>query len=227
MLERNLREIEKILRFLVKLSNDCYDQKKDVLRGSINGKAYDTYCFLSTILRPVRGEQLNYLISHEPDGRLRLEVKNFYLPPFYKHNKEFIPVLNIEANFMPTMPSPKLDLRVALVTIDYALSRLYILGYRYELPHVNNEESEHNYCHQQFTRKPLYIKEEHEDLCEMVDTWVPEHLPCTIIPAKTPVEHFICMLIGLYGSKARDLVIKMDIGGEYEKPLEYLVIQQA
>lgn len=221
-LEKNLREIEKILRYLAKISNDCYDQRRDLLKGSMNKKAFDTYTFLSYVFRPVRSDQLNKLIANEPQGHLKLVVNNFYLPPFYKHNKEFIPVLSLEADFTLTEQSPKLDLRVALITLDNNNGpKLLIFGYRYELPHINEEESEHNYCHQQFTRRPLRIKEQDEGLCKMVDEWAPEHIPCTIIPAKNPVEQFVCMLIGLYGSRARELVIKMEIAGENRKPLEY------
>lgn len=222
VLADNLRAIERVLRFLTKLSNSCYDERKDVFKGSINGRAYDAYTFLSTIIRPTRYDQLNYLIENEPDGKLRLEVNNFYLPPFYKHDKEFVPVLKLEANFTESVPMPKLDLRLALVTIDYAKSRLCIFGYRYEMPSAEPKQSEHSYCHQQFTRKPLDIPEKNEGLCDMAADWVPQQIPCTMIPAKTPVEHLICMLIGLYGSRARDLVIKMDVGAEHKKPFKYL-----
>ena len=222
VLSADLRAIERILRFLVKLSNNCYDDRKDVIKDSMNKRAYDAYNFLSKIIRPTRFDELNHLIENEPNEKLQLEVNNFYLPPFYKHNKEFVPVLRLKANFSKSVRMPKLDLRIALVTIDYAKSKLCIFGYRYEMPHTEPEQSEHNYCHQQFTRKPLDIPEENEGTCEMVAEWVPEQIPCTMIPAKTPVEHLVCMLIGLYGSRARDLVIKMNIGAEHKKPLEYL-----
>lgn len=216
---KDLRTIERVLKFLIKLSSDCWHDGKDLLKEPLDTKANDTFQFLSRVIRPIVSGELNSLIENEPCGKLCLEVNNFYLPPFYEHNKEFVPVLHLDADFAESASSPKLDLRIALVTLNYKNSTLCIFGYRYEMPHA---DSVHNYCHQQFTRKPLLMKDEDEKLCEIVPGWAPEHIPCTITPAKTPVEHLICMLIGLYGSKARDLVIKMDISAEYKRPLGYL-----
>jgi hypothetical protein len=215
---KDLREIEKILRFLVKRSHDCWHDGKDLLRNPLDLKARDTYDYLCKLRPPTRLEQLNYLIKSESSGRLKLDVNNLYMPPFYEHDKQFVPVLHLVADFSKSIPSPKLDLRVALLTLNYGNGKICVFGSRFEMPH---KDSTHNYCHQQFTRKPLLMGSDEELCCEMVAQWVPEHVPCTITPAKTPVEHLVCMLVGLYGLKGRDLIVEMDISSDYKRPLSY------
>jgi hypothetical protein len=215
---KDLRTIESILRFLAKRSFDCWSSGRDLLRNPLDAKARDTFNYLCKLRPPTRLEQLNHLIKNEPSGGLRLEVDNLYLPPFYDHDKQFVPILNLAADFSKPAVWPKLNLRIALMTINYEKGMIFVFGSRFEMPH---EGSDHNYCHQQFTRKPLLQGSAEESCCEMTGEWLPEHLPCTLMPAKTPVEHMLCMLVSLYGLKARDLIIEMDIGGDYKKPLYY------
>jgi len=212
--DEDLRAIERILKFLIKSSKKCWWLDKSQFKVKWNEKAKDNFDYMVTRIPPTKPEELDDLIQHEPHDKRKLEVKNLYLPPLPAFDKEFVPILQLEADFSQSAKA-KLDLRVALVTLNDQM-KLCIFGYRFEMPHRNTD---HDFYHGQFTRVPITIKNM-ESLCEMVAEWTPQHIPCVITPARRPTDHLICMLIGLYGKQAQDLVT--DVGAEHKKVLQYL-----
>jgi hypothetical protein len=53
------------------------------------------------------------------------------------------------ADFSKPADWPKFNLCIALMTINNKKGTFFIFGSRFEMPH---KDSDHNYCHHQFTR---------------------------------------------------------------------------
>jgi len=217
-----MKELFRILRFLTRQSANCYRNNQNVLGGELDKKAEETYKFLIKTRYPLPINELDdEKIDHKSHS---FERNNIYLPPFYRWDKEFIPIMNFKINYSRGS-KPDLCMKIALITVNGEGGKLRVFGYRYESPSEPDDggESEHNYFHQQFTREPFAPDEKQKDLCETTAEWAPEHIPCTITPARTAVQHLICMIIGLYGAHAKEIITKMSpISGESMKPLQYV-----
>ena len=126
---------------------------------------------------------------------------HLYLPTIWKGNAVQVPILTWKYNF--SLAKPQTSLYVALLQIAETSGRLQGIGLRFETPEEPGEgsESAHNYWHAQITRgftreRPLMDGD--RALCP---EWFPESYPAFPLPAYTPEELVVCMLVSLYGVK--------------------------
>ncbi len=154
-----------------------------------------------------RAEELASLLPSESKPVLGHPPRvHLYLPTMWKSGVQ-VPVLTWKFDF--SEETLKLSLYLALlqrpvVPGEARFGPLQAMGLRFESPEgTDDEPSAHGYWHTQITRgftrdRPLMDGGRH--LCP---EGLPESNPALPVPAATPAELFLCMLISLYGRAIR------------------------
>lgn len=200
-----------VLRRLAHLSGQCWRNERDLDHSKLAQETKDNYHRLIVRRYPMKVEELEKLIKQDSDGDC-LCIDRFYLPPL-DADRGFIPVLSLECDFRNA--PPRICLRIGMFSYEDGEESLQVFGFRFETGIAN---SNHDYCHGQYTRKPF-----EDNLCGWPNR-APETYPCIITPAKCPVSLIFCMLISFYGKKIRGSSVfsELNLDHKYLNPLEYL-----
>mgnify|MGYP001084519065 CR=1 FL=1 len=200
-----------VLERLNELSIKKWHQQKDLRGSTIGPRTIYNFERLTTRYYPIHETAFKKLVSETSEDLCLYFEKGYYLPPL-DYDREFIPLLALDCNLKHEPPI--LMFRVGLYRYDpRKIDKFQGIGFRFE----KYEESNHNYYHMQLTKKPIKIQE-YEYL-----EWMPEHIPCVLLPAKDPVSLIFSMLISLYGNRiAEQMITPMNIDGKYKEPLKFL-----
>ncbi len=209
-LKKDFEIMCQVLERLNELSEKLWRNDKDLKDDELISSTRDNHEYLTYFIPPYSEESFKKLIK-ENLASLHLDFEeNFYLPPL-DANKDFIPLLALCSNF--NNDTPQLQLRIGMYRyIDNNDTRFQCFGIRFE----KHEESNHNYYHAQFTKKPHHQKHEYFE-------WLPEHIPCILVPANNAVELIFSMLISLYGTRIYNKFINpLNIDGKYKRVIRFL-----
>lgn len=177
-----------ILQRIHRLQERYWREEHDLSDNSLPKRVTDIYHVMTvSVGYPLKEAELNEFLKA---GNGHIAISNLFLPPLELDN-EFIPIMNVDCNF--DSKPPEIRLCVGM----FGLSRNKqpkVFGFRFETGHVN---SNHNYCHGQFTRKFLRNSEKFA----IFPTWIPEEIPCILVPANDPVSLLCVLLISFYGKR--------------------------
>lgn len=125
---------------------------------------------------------------------------HLYLPTVWKGGAVQVPVLTWTFDF--GLARPQASLYLALLQVPEVSGQLQALGLRFETPEEGGDgaESAHNYWHAQVTRgftRERPLEDRGRALCP---EWLPDSYPAFPLPATTPAELLVCVLISLYGA---------------------------
>jgi len=206
---KDLEVLCQVLRQLNRFSDRLWRQKKDLQGSSLTPSARSNYDRLIIAKYPTEDKDFEDIESNA--SKLgKIELGQFYMPPL-EGNKDFIPLLWVECDFK-TSP-PKAEFRVGMYRF-LSGGKPQCLGFRFEM---HNTSSNHNYYHVQVTPRP------HPEVdCDYAD-WIPDEIPCVLLPAKNAVSLVLCMLISFYGRRiSEQMISQMNIDKKYKEPLAFL-----
>lgn len=202
-----------VLKNLHHLSQREWRQKRDLTKETI-----DNYEDLTATRKclPMSTWDLEGLLKQGSSKSALSFDKPFYLPPL-DEDKDFIPILSLSCDFNKN-PS-EIYLRIGMYRYPKEdASKLQGFGFRFERHGMQqNSKSSHNYYHMQVTTKP------HDYIPHETPAWIPESIPCVLMPAENPVSLVFCMLICFYGKKiVRQMISSMNIDKKYTEFWRYL-----
>jgi hypothetical protein len=201
---KDLETLCHILRWIHKLQDKHWRDNLDLSGSILDSDARNNYNSVTTrVCFPIKEKELDDLIKTSVEGNHHLTIGNLFLPPL-DLNKDFVPVLSITSDFEAAPPNTQLW--VGMFSCDKKRN-LRVWGFRFETAHVNTN---HDYSHSQFTRTFRRTKDGRK--FQNLPEWMPEHLPCIVVPSNGPVSLVFCMLISLYGQRGYGLITKM--GGD-------------
>ena len=208
---KDLQALGQVLRQLNQFSSNLWRAEKDFRGSALIEDAKSNYESLITRRYPIKDADLEEIIEKSyQDGKITLGDR-FYLPPL-EGNKEFIALLFLDCDFKKD--PPKVDLRVGMYRFTRESGVLQGFGFRFEM---HDHSSNHNYYHVQITTQP------HKKLAHEYVSWIPEELPCVLLPATNPVSLVFCILISFYGRRISERMISpMNIDRKYKEPLQFL-----
>jgi len=213
--------LRQILQFMMKKSKYCWRNRIDISGEKLRSETREDYRSLIKRMFPSKWGNLDPLIKKACKSKAKLaasDVGHVYFPPFYGDDREFVPVITFEADFSGELP--QFLFRIAMLAYNRDNSKLRVFGCRFETPHAN---SNHDYCHAQFTRDPLDISASgNSESVEMMVEWAPEHIPCILAPARGPASLLVWLIVDLYGKKSAPLFSTMKFDKAYKEPLRYL-----
>ena len=191
--------------------------------GEVTNRNYQT--IISGLFSPIEDQELDKVIGDSLRNSMQISIGNLFLPPLAQ-NKDFIPVLSLNCDFS----SSPIYMRLCVGMFSFSDDgELQLLAFRFEL---NQPNSNHDYCHGQFTR--AFSKEKNspsirrvEEVTPVFDSlpnWMPESTPCMVVPAKCPVSLLFCLLISFYGKSISNFISDLNIDGTYFETFELLNI---
>jgi hypothetical protein len=200
-----------VLEELNELSLKKWRNSKDLRDSDIRQNTRSNYEKLSIQYYPLQEKTLKKLIR-ESQNSLSLTIENsFYLPPLDSDN-DFIPMLSFNCNLREAPPI--IEMRIGMYRYNNDDNNQFQgIGFRFE----KHEESNHDYYHMQLTKIPIEIQT-HEYL-----NWMPEHIPCVLLPADNSVSLIFSMLVSFYGNRIVNIMINhMNIDSKYKEFLRYI-----
>ncbi len=148
----------------------------------------DTYHSITgQVCYPLKDTELDALLKA---GNQHIAINNLFLPPL-ELDTDFIPIMSLDCDFSVT-PSV-MRLYVGMFSLSQKRNPK-VFGFRFETGHSN---SNHNYCHGQFTRTFMRNSEKFA----IFPRWIPEEVPCILVPANDPISLFCVMLVSFYGKR--------------------------
>jgi hypothetical protein len=212
---KDLEILGQILKRIHNIQEKYWSENLDLSGSKLPRISRDNYEFVATnICPPIRTEVLASKIKACTDGNTQLIIGNLFMPPL-DLDKEFVPVLSI----MCDPRSSNMRLCVGMFSFTQKHSPL-VFAFRFETAHLG---SNHDYHHGQFTRTWTYERENRRVTnVSTLPGWMPQHIPCVILPSKSSVSLMICMLISFYGERLQKHISDLNIDGKYLEAFEYL-----
>jgi hypothetical protein len=200
--------VGQLLLRIFRISRRQWEKQRTLEDEKVNDVIYEDYQKLLVQKPPIAEGELLNLLQKPRHSRLLLD-RPFYLPPL-KHNREFIPMLQI--NWKLLEDSSEISIRIEMHRYiqeypDTGRPHLRSLGFRFEI----HKGMAHDYMHVQVIRPGN-------------PEWLPTSLPCIPTIADCPVSLLFCALTSLYGKNMYNMLFAgMDMPGKYLDPLREIL----
>lgn len=151
-----------------------------------------------------KGKLENLIRNSKSSLRMQFDGYHVYMPPLWK--SDIFSLLWIKCNLGKVPP----ELRLYLEVYGCVPNGIRGVGFRFETPEANIDQSIHDYWHVH-----LHFEGVHEAL-----DWAPDHIPCLPAVARCPVSLTLYLLRSLYDKDVlKQIVNKLRIPGTYLTPL--------
>ncbi|MCJ7634606.1 hypothetical protein MUP77_19720 [Candidatus Bathyarchaeota archaeon] len=203
-----------VLKQTVNLSSRNWRNRVDFEGNEISKEAFDLHQFLIKRMPTLEPQQIDAIRNTLPKKFGSDDPESYIFLPPLESCELLVPVLSLNYNLNCSKDEPAgISFRVGLLNLDLK-GQLRLFGLRIEngLP-----ESNHDYCHFQFTREPFRGK-----ITQFISDY-PENWPCMVIPANEPVSLIFCTLVCFYGKTIVPLFPDFQGYKKYWEPLKNFI----
>jgi hypothetical protein len=184
--KKDLAIFIQVLQRMHRLQEKYWRAERDLNDTSLSKRVSNVYhSVTSAVCYPLKENELDTQLR---DCGEHIIINNLFLPPLDTDN-QFIPIMCVDCDF--TVIPPQMRLYVGMFRTSRS-GKPKVFGFRFETSHP---DSNHDYCHGQFTRTFAHRSEEFS----IFPKWIPERVPCILVPANDPISLFCVMLISFYG----------------------------